>query len=92
MLSVKLMDVTLRDGGYRTNFNFSNQAVEKIITGLDNSKIDYIEVGYKRGSARPINNIGQTGMCEKPYLDFCRKLIHSAKMTVIFASQKLIAW
>ena len=44
---MKLLDCTLRDGGYYTNWDFDTQMVRDLITSLDLSKIDIIELGYK---------------------------------------------
>ena len=52
--NIKMIDVTLRDGGYKKNFHFADDEVEKIITTLDRAGIEYIEVGYRNGSIRPI--------------------------------------
>jgi 4-hydroxy 2-oxovalerate aldolase len=42
-----LLDCTLRDGGYITNWNFSNNdTIKEIIAGLINVNLDYVEVGY----------------------------------------------
>lgn len=83
MSSVKLMDATLRDGGYQNNFNFNNDEVTSILTSLEQSKIEYIEIGYRNGPVRPIHNIGNTGLCHADYLQFCRSILKKSKMTVM---------
>ena len=47
MSNIKLLDCTLRDGGYYTNWNFEPQMVKDLIHALDLSKVDVIELGYK---------------------------------------------
>ena len=47
--NVKLMDVTLRDGSYAINFQFSEYETETICQGLYEAGIDYIEVGHGVG-------------------------------------------
>jgi len=42
----KLLDCTLRDGGYVNNFNFKANNINKIIQGLSLSNIDAIELGF----------------------------------------------
>lgn len=44
---MKLLDCTLRDGGYYTNWNFDTQMVQDLITNLDLAGVDIIELGYK---------------------------------------------
>lgn len=82
-MDIKIIDVTLRDGGYKTDFHFSDNEIEEIISTLDQSKIEYIEVGYRNGSLHPILNIGNSGLCTKEYLRKCRRLITRSKLTVM---------
>jgi 3-deoxy-manno-octulosonate cytidylyltransferase (CMP-KDO synthetase) len=42
-----LLDCTLRDGGYYTNWNFDIQMVKDTIQALDAASVDVIELGYK---------------------------------------------
>ena len=44
--SVKILDCTLRDGGYVLNWDFKEQIIRSIITVLEKSNIDFIECGY----------------------------------------------
>lgn len=46
MKSIKVLDVTLRDGGCVNNFNFGNENIKAILRALEESKIDIIELGY----------------------------------------------
>jgi 4-hydroxy 2-oxovalerate aldolase len=41
-----LLDCTLRDGGYITNWEFSESFIKEIIAGLIDSNLDFVEVGY----------------------------------------------
>lgn len=84
MTDIKLLDVTLRDGGYKTNFHFSPEIIKCILMRLDQSGVDYIEVGYRNGPFKLIPNMGQVGMCPRDYLEYCSKWIRNAKLTVIF--------
>lgn len=54
MHSLKVLDVTLRDGGCVNNFNFGQTYMEKILTAQEASGVDIIEMGYideKKGSS-----------------------------------------
>ncbi|MCL2052422.1 MAG: aldolase catalytic domain-containing protein [Lachnospiraceae bacterium] len=42
----QLLDCTLRDGGYVVNKDFDDKVMLGIINGLENSNIDYIEIGF----------------------------------------------
>lgn len=46
MRSVKTLDCTLRDGGYCNSWKFGKHNIDKVIKGLIESKVDYIECGY----------------------------------------------
>ncbi|UXS01902.1 aldolase catalytic domain-containing protein [Agrobacterium tumefaciens] len=50
MNSVKILDVTLRDGGYRNNFNFTKDYACKAISRLADIGVQYCEIGYCNGS------------------------------------------
>ncbi|MCL2015128.1 MAG: pyruvate carboxyltransferase, partial [Defluviitaleaceae bacterium] len=43
---LKIIDVTLRDGGCVNDFNFGQHNMEKILAALHESKVDIIELGY----------------------------------------------
>lgn len=48
MKNIKLLDCTLRDGGYINNWNFGLDNIKKIIRNLNDSNIDIIECGFLR--------------------------------------------
>lgn len=53
MNSLKVLDVTLRDGGCVNDFNFGQVYMEKILAAQEASGVDFIEMGYlddKKGS------------------------------------------
>lgn len=53
MNSLKVLDVTLRDGGCVNDFNFGQTYMEKILAAQEASGVDIIELGYiddKKGS------------------------------------------
>lgn len=45
-MNIKILDCTLRDGGYINNWFFGLQNIKKIIANLSKSKIDIIECGF----------------------------------------------
>lgn len=46
MKRVKTLDCTLRDGGYCNSWMFGKQNIDKVISGLSESGVDYVECGY----------------------------------------------
>lgn len=45
-MGIKILDCTLRDGGYINNWEFLKSDIESITKNLEKSKIDFIELGY----------------------------------------------
>lgn len=83
MNSVQILDASLRDGGHRTNFYFSDSELQGILLPLDNSGIEFIEIGYRNGALHPIENIGRAGLTDKNYLLFCQSLIKKSTIAVM---------
>ena len=48
---IKILDCTLRDGGFVNNWSFGHECIINIIGRLDRAHIDIIEVGYLRNTA-----------------------------------------
>ena len=46
MKNVLILDCTLRDGGYINNWNFGKDKISFILDKINESNIDYIELGY----------------------------------------------
>jgi len=44
--SVKILDCTLRDGGYIIDWDFSKANVTSILDGLSSANIDFVEAGF----------------------------------------------
>jgi 4-hydroxy 2-oxovalerate aldolase len=80
---IKNLDVTLRDGGYRNNFAFSwdyalAHARESAATGLE-----WVEIGYRKGSFKPVEGIGLTGRSENDYIRAMAAAIGPERVCVI---------
>jgi 4-hydroxy 2-oxovalerate aldolase len=45
--SVKVLDCTLRDGGYYNNWCFEDSLVKNYIQSIKKSKIDFMEIGFR---------------------------------------------
>ena len=43
---IKILDCTLRDGGYINNWDFGASNISRIISGLLSANIDYVECGF----------------------------------------------
>ena len=45
--NVNILDCTLRDGGYYTNWIFQKDVIETYLKTLKNNNINYVEIGFK---------------------------------------------
>ena len=52
MKSVKILDCTLRDGGYYTDWDFDSLTVDSYIKAMNALPIDYLEVGYRNNQSK----------------------------------------
>lgn len=43
----KILDCTLRDGGYYNNWDFPPSVVERYLSALQHAKVDYVEIGFR---------------------------------------------
>lgn len=53
----KLLDCTLRDGGYINDWNFGFHTIKDIIKKLVSSQVDYVEVGFLRNCEYDRNRV-----------------------------------
>ncbi|TVU83836.1 pyruvate carboxyltransferase [Pseudoalteromonas neustonica] len=44
---MKILDCTLRDGGYYNNWDFDSEVVEAYLNAVSSAKIDYVELGLR---------------------------------------------
>lgn len=56
-----LLDCTLRDGGYYTNWDFKSDAVDAYIQAMNALPIDYLELGYRNKPSKEY--LGKFGYC-----------------------------
>ena len=47
MKKIKILDCTLRDGGYYNNWDFSQELVESYLKTMSATKMDYVEIGFR---------------------------------------------
>ena len=62
MGNVKLLDCTLRDGGYVNDWNFGEDAIAGIIMNLEISGVDIIELGFIRNEDENSDRVVFNGM------------------------------
>ena len=55
-MTIKILDCTLRDGGYVNSWEFGSEEIKHIISSLNNAKIDYIEI-VDSLSLKPVDKV-----------------------------------
>ncbi|KAF3982742.1 MAG: aldolase [Methylococcales symbiont of Hymedesmia sp. n. MRB-2018] len=67
---VKLLDCTLRDGGYYNNWDFSQELIAEYLLAMDALNIDFVEIGL-----RTLKNEGFKGGCAYSTDTFINNLV-----------------
>ncbi|MDR1975221.1 MAG: aldolase catalytic domain-containing protein [Bacteroidales bacterium] len=84
MLKNKILDCTLRDGGYYTNWDFDKAIVDKYIKAIEVLPIDYVELGYRNKPAS--NYLGKYGYC--PPFELERIKNNTSKKIAVMLNEK----
>jgi len=45
--NIKILDCTLRDGGYYNNWDFSSELINDYLEAMVSIKVDYVEIGFR---------------------------------------------
>lgn len=78
---MKILDCTLRDGGYYTNWDFDQELVVEYSKSMEALPIDYVEVGYR---SIPLKNyLGKYFYCPIFVLKELKELMPSKKLVII---------
>lgn len=67
----KILDCTLRDGGYYTNWDFNSETVDAYIAAMNALPVDYLELGYRNNPTKEY--MGKFGYCPVSVLKYIRK-------------------
>lgn len=73
---MKLLDCTLRDGGYYTNWDFDDTVVDSYIQAMNALPIDYLELGYRNMPSKEyLGKFGYTPLylCLKRFVSNVRR-------------------
>ena len=81
---MKILDCTLRDGGYYTNWDFSSEIIAAYIDGMNKLPIDYLELGYRNTPSD--DYFGKLGYCPISVLQKIKK--HSTKKLAVMLNEK----
>lgn len=70
-IMTKILDCTLRDGGYYTNWDFNSETVDAYIQAMNVLPIDYLELGYRNNPTKEY--MGKFGYCPVSVLKHIRQ-------------------
>ena len=70
MTQIKLLDCTIRDGGYVNDWKFTDEQLRECYIACSNSGVEYMEIGF-RNFKKPdlLNKYGKSFFCEEKYLN-----------------------
>lgn len=86
---VKILDCTLRDGGYYNNWDFEESLVNLYCDFVENSPIDYVEVGYR---SIPLEGyLGEYFYCPIYVLERLKKRMPSKELVIILNEKDIRA-
>lgn len=80
----KILDCTLRDGGYYTNWDFSKELVSTYLESMNKLPIDYLEIGYRSNPMK--DYLGEYFYCPSYILEQAKQA--SNKKLVIILDEK----
>lgn len=80
----KILDCTLRDGGYYTNWDFDSKTVDAYIDAMNALPVDYLEVGYRNNPSKEY--MGKFGYSPVAVLKQIRS--HCKKKIVVMLNEK----
>src|SRR5690349_18126569 len=80
----KILDCTLRDGGYYTEWDFSKELVSTYFQSFNQLPVDYLEIGYRSNPMKEY--LGEYFYCPVYVLEHARQI--SNKKLVVILNEK----
>ncbi len=81
---IKILDCTLRDGGYYTNWDFSEELVNTYIKAFNELPVEYLEIGYRSNPMK--GYLGEYFYCPVYVMEGLKNI--SKKKLVIILDEK----
>ena len=70
MTDIKLLDCTIRDGGYVNNWNFTDEQVRECYNACLKSGVEYMEIGFRNlKNPNALKKYGKPYFCDEDYLN-----------------------
>ena len=86
---MKILDCTLRDGGYYTNWDFDKDLVKTYCKSMESLPIDYVEIGYR---SIPLEGyLGEYFYCPEFVMKELKELMPSKKLVIILNEKDIRA-
>lgn len=83
---MKILDCTLRDGGYHTNWEFSEDVVLSYFAAMESLPIEYVEIGYR---SLIDGDFGEYFYCSEDVLKKAKELMPSKKLTIMLNEKNI---
>lgn len=83
----KILDCTFRDGGYYTDWDFSDDVVSQYFSAMNGLPVDYIEIGYRNNSQEEY--LGKFGYTPLPVVESIRHMC-SKKIAVMLNEKSTV--
>lgn len=84
---IEILDCTLRDGGYYTNWDFEENLTQRYFEAMQSLPISYIEIGYR--SLQNKDYKGEYNFCPDYVVDYARKYMPAKKIGVILNEKEI---
>jgi 4-hydroxy 2-oxovalerate aldolase len=84
MITPKILDCTIRDGGYVNNWNFTLEQVRECYKSCSLAGVNYMEIGFRnRKTIVNSEQYGDTFFCEEEYINKVIDGISGCKLAVM---------
>lgn len=83
----KILDCTLRDGGYYTNWDFSKELVQEYCFSMEQLPIEYVEVGYRSVPLKEY--LGEYFYCPDYVMKALKEAMPSKKLVIILDEKNI---
>lgn len=82
---IKLLDCTLRDGGYINDWNFGKNIIHQSIRNLENSNVDILEIGFLKNEEYDTNRTVFNSMKQISSIIYPKKkrILYAAMIEVV---------
>lgn len=84
---IEILDCTLRDGGYYTNWDFNKNLTDNYFRAMEKLPVSYVEIGYRSLAHETYE--GEYNFCPNYLLDKIRSLMPSKKIGIMLNEKEV---